>query len=97
MQGYVRQGQVLERLQEVRYNFQIFSKEKAENDEADRISSHGLLAVTSHNLKGVYILSREHECMEMMNTLRKEERMKAKEKSIQMKKKMESNENMHGN
>jgi hypothetical protein len=35
--------------------------------------------------------------MEMMNTQRKGNRMKAREKSRQLKKIMESNENMYGN
>lgn len=77
-----------------RNNSQIFSKQNVEKDEADRRSRHGLLAVTSHDLKGAYILSCEQECREMMNTGRKGNRMKAKEKSRQLKKMTESNENM---
>jgi hypothetical protein len=36
------------------------------------------------NIKGAYILSFEQDCMEMMNTGRKGNRMKAKEKSRQL-------------
>ena len=59
--------------------------------------SHSLSSVTLHDLKGAYISSFEQDCMEMMNTGRKGNRMKAKEKSRQLKKMTESNENMYGN